>query len=258
MNGVPNGGRVEIKRFVRAEPIFHSSGEGGADRAEGNIDFMGRYLAWGHTPQVFVDDTFTLAFTLDGTDSTGLTANPVVCNGIDIVVPVFDPKQRNGVYYIVYFAACGVNLSAGGATTGAAAAILSVKGLACTVAGAAQTAIQGMKLSFRANAEAYVDSSTGGIFTRPSGNLDWEFTCKRTIADLALAPALNSIGAMKMYVESAKSWDMSWGRVMGVEGDFDPQDPNVLSVDITAEKCASAAGVVGTIVNPAGVTVWPN
>lgn len=256
VNGVPNGGRVDIQRTVKGSPLSHSSGSGGSDRPTGNIDFVGRYMAWGHTPQVFPNDIFALAFTLDGSaDSSGLGAT-VRCLGTDIIVPPFDPRQRNGVYYLVYFGAHGADLAAGGATTGAATAILSTKSLGCTIASAAQTAVQSMKLSFhvRAHKEPYLTSS--GVFTRPSGDIDWRFQCRRNISSMALAPALNAIGALNMYVTDALSWDMTYGRVVDVEGAFDRQD-RIRFIDIAAEKCEGADGAVGTIVTPGGVTVWP-
>lgn len=259
IDGISNGGRVEIQRVVKAGPIYHSAGLGGADRAAGNIDFVGRFSAWGHTPTVFPNDAFTLAFTLDGGGTTsGLTAANVVCTGLDIVVPVFDPSARNGVYYVVYFGAGGTDLSASGATTGVAVPILSTKGLACTLAGTLQTNVQGMKLSFRSNGEPYVDSgSASGVYSRPAGNIDWTLQCRKTIATMASCPVLNVVGATSMQVASGITWAMSYGRITGVEGVFDPQSGEVLAADITTEMCFSEAAVLGTIADPAGATKWP-
>jgi hypothetical protein len=259
VNNIPTGGRLAFQRTVKANPIYHSGGQGGAERAEGNVDFVGSYWAWGHTPSVFCNDRFTLAFTLTGGGTeSGLTAANVLCTGIDIVVPVFDPSARNGVYYIVYFGAGGTDLTASAATAGATAQIFNVKGLACTVAGSAQTCIQSMKWSFRVDGEPFIDSCGNGVYDRPTGNLDWRFECRKTIDGMEDAPALNAVGAMQMEVTDALHWDATYGRVVGVEGVFDPQSREVLGIDITAEKCALAAtGAVGTILNPAGATVWP-
>src|SRR3989304_5088396 len=101
---------IEIAREVTAEAIFHSAGQGGAERAEGNVDFTGAYVAWGHTPVLFPNNTFTLAFSLNGSGG-GLTAAGVFCTGIDIIVPTYDPRQQNGIYHKVLFGAGGTDLS---------------------------------------------------------------------------------------------------------------------------------------------------
>ena len=262
VNGVPNGGVVEIEDRSDSEAIYHSSGAGGAERAEGNVDYEGSYLAWGHTPllgesTLFCNDKFALAYTL-GTTGSGQGAN-VRCIGLDIVVPTYDPTGRSGVYHKVYFGADGEDLAAASAAAGAAAAIINSKGLACTFDGSRLTNVVSMLWRFRVNVQGEPDSSSGGIYQRPAGNIDWQFMVRRHITSWASVPAKNATGALAMEVEASGSsyleWTASQGRVIQRKGIFDPQSRELVGVDIVIGKCTNS-GVVGTINSPSE-QVWP-
>lgn len=258
VNGVANGGAIRLVRTVDSSEIVTSAFDGGAERNEGNVDFEGLFNAWGHTPTVFPNDTFTLAFTLDGgTTSSGLTAASTRCTGIDIVVPVYDKSKRNGVYYSVFFGCNGTDFSTGGATPAVSVAIPNVKGLACSFGGVDQTCVKNMKLSIRAiNADPNVSSCTDGVYERPEGVIDWEFTYVKEITSMSLTPAMNEVGIVVMDVTDALNWTLSYGRVMDKQNIFDPESGAVIAEEITIRMCTDS-GTVGSIVDPAGITQWP-
>jgi hypothetical protein len=249
---------VEYQHVVEASDIFHSSGKGGAELAEGSVDFDGRFLVWGHTPTFFPtgDNRLkALAFTLSGAGTnSGLSVSSAACTGLDIVVPTYDETRRNGVYYVVYFGAAGVDFSAGGATPGAAGPIFNVKGLGCTFASTPQANVQKMHLAIRNLGDKYVDSSTNGVFNRPDGPINWRFNYRRGLTTMADAPALNAVGEVIMYVETAKTWILDYGRVIKLEQLLDPQSGEVIGADIAIGMCTNA-GVVGSIKDPTG-PVW--
>ena len=271
VEGFPTFGNLELEETVHAEPIFHSGGGGGADRAAGNIDFRGRIIAWGHTPPTFPGDTFDLSFTINGGDhvlsnSVETDLNTTVrCMGLDIIVPVEDPQQQNAVYYIVEFGAAGYGLSYGvdsAPTDTVAPRIYPVQGLTCLLDDEEEDNVTEMRLSIKNMTEPALNSGTNGVFYRARGNLDWQFTYSRHINELSLLPDKNSVKSIEMQVEAAVgttaalSWLASYGRVMGPKIMLDRKTRRPISAEITLEMCTNGTKV-GEVSDPTITQKWP-
>lgn len=263
-NGFPTLGHIKLDRGCTARPVFASNTQGGADRASGNLYIRGYYYAWGGYPPagVFPGETFALTFTINGTEVASATA--VMCTGLEVFAPTYDPSQRNRCYYVVHFGPAGYDLVLTGAvpTDTASPMFYNVKGLAATLDTVAQDGTQDMHLQIRNLAQESIDSSYNGIWYVPAGNIDWTFRYKRAIASLASLPAVNSIVTAGMEIQNssgttpALAWALAYGRVITSEGTYDRADEKTMTSEVVIEKCENGTDV-GSIIDPLGVTQWP-
>jgi len=263
-SGISTLGHIEMEREATSGPVFASNTGGGADRGEGNLRLAGNFWAWGHTPPagVFPGSTFALAFTITGATS-GLngevaTVTAVMCTELEIVVLPYDPQQKNRVYYIAHFGPAGYDMTIATSavpTDVASPSFYSTKGLGCTLNSVAQDGVQEMHLAFRNLANEEIDSTYNGIWYVPPGNLDWQFTYRRSNSAIGDIPIRNTIYTLGMQVETAKTWALPYGRVMGDKAVYDRESEKVIATDIVIAKCMSGANK-GSVTDPAGTVLW--
>ncbi len=264
VNNFSTFGSLRLRHEVRANPFFHSAGDGGADRVEGNIDFTGLIRAYGYQPTVFPGETFDLSFTVSGSDqvksNTGQTAATTCrCMGLDIVIEVNDQRRQNAVYYDIMFGAAGYDLSYAGEsppTDEATPAVYAVHGLTCLLDAAEEDNVTSMRLSIRNLAEGQPNSATNGVFYRPLGNIDWQFVYRRDYNAHSVLPTKNAIHGVTMQVAAAKTWIARYGRVLNINTDIIRGSRKALEAEITIAKCNNGT-ISGAIIDPASVTQWP-
>ena len=264
-NGVPALSQIQLDYGASANPTF-ASNVAGADRGAGNIFIRGAYSAWGHTPPtgVFPGKTLALSFTITGITGGGngevASVPAVMCTRLQVVVPTYDPQQRNRVYYVVHFGPAGYDLAittAAPPTDAAAPSFENVKGLGCSLSGTPLDGVQDMELDIRNLAQEDIDSSYNGIWYVPEGNIDWSFTVHRAVSALASLPTVNSVCPILMNVTPSLNWGINYGRVLTAgKAVFNRAQTRVLSHESVLEKCSYGTSS-GSILNPAGTSLWP-
>ena len=263
-NGFNTLGHVYIDRIVKANPIYDSSGQGGADRPTGNVDFEGYIMAWGRQPptDIYPNKMFDMKFTLIGGTgaSVGTGGAFVMCTGLDVIVPTNDPKEENAVFYMLHFGAAGTDLTYGGAVIAAPTTLTKypVQGLTMAIGGNPVDGVEHMQFSIhQQRGQAEPNSSTNGVCLRPVANLDYSFMYRIDVNAMSLLPTLNSIVApIVMRTDGTNGWTASYGRVMQHKGIFDHANSRLLAVDVTLSKCTSGTDV-GSVLMPDGTKIWP-
>jgi hypothetical protein len=259
VNNFPSAGYVEIERTIDSTAIANSAGEGGIDRVTGNIDFTGTIFAYGYKPPsgVFPNLDFALSFTENGTNNVSCSA--VKCTGLEIFVPAHDKTGKNAIFYLVHFGADGVDISiagTGGPTPGSLPTKYCAIGcgtyLSQGTSFVRETYDQWAHLMIVADIERKVNSDTGGIYFRPAGELDWNYTYNREVNSMGLLPALNSIHSIQMQTNpkinggtdtgagSVGYWLINYGLTSHYKTKIDHESRLPISYDVTLEKCNNA------------------
>jgi hypothetical protein len=254
---VSTASKGRILRVSEAGPAHASNFKGGTGRGCGVGDWQGYFMAYGHTPPLFPNDTFTLVCSLDNTNSA---SGDAICTGIDIVVPN-EPERdgKNYVFYRVYFGAMGADLTFGSSppsTDVSQAAMFCASGLPLKLDNVAEDEIIRSELRIRAAAPRYAKDT--GWYSRTAGNLDWELDYRRRISSLGSLPAIGTLKVVKQYVTAALFWELSWGRVTEpFDVEIDRESNAIVAASVKLEMSAYYGTSYGHINNPATTQCWP-
>lgn len=239
------------------QPYFAATNTAGAANSiEGNTDWKGSYLQYGHTPLVFPGDTFAFIGSVDGTN--GVSGN-AICERLTITCH----GERGAVIgSTVEFAANGALTwgAAAAADTSAQTALTSIARV-LKMDGVDVPQLRLWRLDFQARNRPGVHTGTvtAGQTERTPGNLFVSWVYQLYVDDPATQlPAKNSTSLMRFYVTATTYWELKWGRVQAIG----PYGGNVegarnVGAMVSGIMASEITGVDGQIVNPGGVTKWP-
>jgi hypothetical protein len=260
VSGVVTLSEFLLRKFSDAKPDYFSNAAGGAVRGCGNVDWDGELTAMGYLPPtgLFPGERFNFsgALTTTGTIIAGYARTTELM----IDAPVSKPGE-----YVMYRAKFGGDPSSAGealtATAGnqsdaAALNYYCASAAGLKVATVAVPNVEHMRLTITADVEPYVDTTTGGLYRRGAGNLDWSFTYRAKFGAWSEVPTVDQISQIQMYVTATLFWDLKWGRftepyVVRVE----PRARLPITADITCKMSGWYGGNKGYIKTPEAVPV---
>jgi len=220
-----------IDNIQELVPYVASNTSAGTGRKCGISDWRSTGMGYGYQPAVFPGDSFTLTFSLDGTN--GYTGSGY-CEQVDIIIDV----EKGG--YIEN----AVHASRNGAlTVGAAAATDTtipdppcVQSLSVKLDTTAQDDVRFMHLMMRCPGKKYVSSDTAGGRERKGTQY---------------------VVNVMVTVSGTLSWELKWMRCESVKQLADHESDECVSAEVKMSFDCSDGETLGWIINPADSTVWP-
>ena len=213
VNNVSTMGTLKVQQHSSSKnAIYTSTGNGGAQRKCGNVDFTGFIHAFGYMPPtidgnlVWPNSTFSFAATLAGY-ANDVISSTAFCTGIDVFWPVGEKIiERSYINYVIHFASAGAALAITSGTPSIADSsvpqMYCAQGMTLSIDGTPEPNVEWMEVSIRSTAEPYVNSTLNGIYSRAPGNFDWTFKYHRNVNSLALLPTVDSIHEILINVPS--------------------------------------------------------
>ena len=243
-----------IDNIQELVPYVASNTSAGTGRKCGISDWRSTGMGYGYQPAVFPGDSFTLTFSLDGTN--GYTGSGY-CEQVDIIIDV----EKGG--YIEN----AVHASRNGAlTVGAAAATDTtipdppcVQSLSVKLDTTAQDDVRFMHLMMRCPGKKYVSSDTAGGRERKRGAMDAQLTYRVYNIDPADLPTKGTqyVVNVMVTVSGTLSWELKWMRCESVKQLADHESDECVSAEVKMSFDCSDGETLGWIINPADSTVWP-
>jgi len=260
-----------ISEVASAVEARCSASKRGTIRAAGNKDWTGQYQAYGGTPEVLPGELFEFegAITGDGAAAIGAKGNSI-CDNVSIE---WNYETGAIISHTVAFGANGA-LTKGTVTCPEDDTIPDPKpATGCKIERAVDpftsfTEIAGVrtaKLTLSKSNKAYVVSDSAGITKRSAGPFDAQVEMA-ILADAAtgfnIYPALNTVLALRLYIDSTTFWLLKWMQVLGISGEnVDIEGGDLVGGSLSFGMCGitkvSTVPTVGAIITPAVVTIWP-
>jgi hypothetical protein len=234
--------------------------QGGVARELGNVDWHGWYRGNGHTPVVFVGDSYTFTCAPKQTGDVAVSGT-ALCVGIEIVADQRDPDNPVPIYHTVHFAAAGA-LSTGETAPedSSTTVVYPPKGL-CAYFGTSQarTKYQRLWMYDRAPART-VDCTSDGQIIWAAGELDATFEWIVNTDDSSDFPSVSADDqTTRMYVTAATYWELNWMYITDAPDPWEAnrRQPKVVDAKFAAAFNGHSGTTVGHINNPAEDTKWP-
>jgi len=268
VNAVDTVRSWRISTSAALQAFIASNTNGMSGQAEGNVDWVGQYAAYGHTPLKMPGDTFTFTGSCDGAKGC---FGPAIVDSAEVVI---DIETGAVIAHTVNFSGTGaLTLGAAVVADSEVPAIFSsiqrkveMSAIAGAVAYTELAHIRTVTLRFSAANTAYVDSSTSGHVSREAGNLTvgLSLSVYEASGDLAnLAAVLpNTWKKVRVYVTATEYWEFN-ACVFENATDFviDREAATICGFTIGARFSGiyndGTGLVIGSIVDPAESQWWP-
>lgn len=257
------------------ETRVYSGTRGGTQRIPGFIESKGTFSGFGGVPPLFVGDSFTfLGYTAPTTgvpctpgcaysvlalvDTLSITWNWTAenkgvswqigfsSNEVPTVISAFDDPCDDLVY-------CDPN----------PCNLTFLMNNACDPFAAVEWCnLVSATLNFTASNIPYSNNSTGCFIKRDVGNLDW--TLEVVDQNPCIIPVINADYKLTLMAETTPTtWLLNWGQFQGVTNfTVNTQTGEMIQKTNTfamqaVNCCVPGTPVRGSILSPAGVTLWP-
>jgi hypothetical protein len=255
IDGVDTARGFRITQTSESRPYGASNTAQGAGRKCGNVDWLGHYWCYGHTPVHFPGDTFT--FQAETYDGKGLQGSAIV----ERLRIFWNITEGDYIAHVVDFARVDELTFTGSATDSVnpSTKVVCAQGTKFTYGDAELTEIDTMMLDFRSQNPKRVTSSTNGGVVRARGSLDAYWQVKHKEHDPSQLPTLNDTHVLKFYVSDAEYWELTWGKVLASPNQFGVEMEPLDYIDNTLAGAwnAHADTGQGSILDPAGDQKWP-
>ena len=266
-------GAWSIDKSVSANPMVASNTKGAAIQIPGNIDWSGRYSAFGSEPEIKPRELFQFRGVIepDADDGVYSGATGTICNGVTIT---WDQSTGAPIRHEVEFggngeltegtvAAAVEDTSAPEAETSSACIVTIATNLAAP-SYAELEHVTGVRLTLSGNTVGPQHTSTSGIHpTRARGNLTGEVAIDLKLDELGpIAELLNAYTFVRLYTSETLYWDIQSIMFQNVSGfNVDRENPDYLGVTLTGAFSAFAdidgTMTEGTIIAPSTAIWWP-
>ena len=252
-----------LQHISDAEGTVDSSTQGGTDRACGNSDWRGYYVAYGYLPLLFPNDTFDFKGAIDDDSDNGTICAYATarCTKIEINFPVGLPGGY--IWHRAEFGnddEDGLQFSGATITDAHTGERECAHGLYLTLGSTAQANVEWMKLVISQNAEPTVDSSSPSVYRREKGDIDWALSWQRKFGAFSDLPTLHAVYAIKVYCGTSSYWGLNYGRITQspIFQHNRQRDRRPLVGVCVAEMCAWNGTDFGSITPPGGgAAKWP-
>lgn len=239
VNGMTAVREWSIDTKADVQPYVASNTKAMTGRVLGNVDWSGKFSAYGFQPVVMPGQVFTFS----GNMSNGNGAEGTAI--VDSVSLKIDIEGGKPIGYDVSFSSMGA-LTFGETVATDVSIACAPPSIGCKVevAPAAETYgteeyvevtdVKSVDLNFTAANVAYNSSATAGQTARVVGNVDCTCSIAVTLDDLTDLPVKNDIDGVKVWVSATEFWVLRWMICSGISG-----------VTVPIES----AGVVGATIN---------
>lgn len=220
----------------------------------GNTDWRGMYRGYYYAPLPFAGDTFAFVGSLDGLVGATGTA---ICTRLQIECPITEGRP---IRYSVEFAAAGaLSLGAAVVSTVGDGAITTAIGRSLEIDEVAVPRLRGWKLDFVGDVKEYADTTVVGQVMRRRKACLARWSYQRHIDSPATdVPTRKATNVMNFFVDTAKSWDLTWGQVLNVNKlTADKESKEMTILEVSGNLLSPVSAVEGSIVDPEGATKWP-
>jgi len=255
IDGVNTARGWKISQTSNSQGYNASNTQQGTGRACGNVDWIGQYWCYGHTPAYFPGDTFTFQAVTD--QGAGLQGAAI----IERVRIFWNIAKGDYIAHVVDFARNGALTFTATATdvTQPGGYVKCSEGTKFTYGGTELQEIEEMMLDIRCANRPRVTSSTSGGALRARGNLDAAWSVKSIEHDPSAYPVINALWDLKFYVDATTYWTVNWGKVTASPNDYGGNHETLEYIGGTVEGKFSghSATSTGAIITPAGTTKWP-
>lgn len=265
-------GRVGVRNWSVSEDSqlqsFASSATKGAKgRDKGNIDWRGRYAAYGPVPSVMPGDNFTFTGVIGQTPTSKGVQGPAIVEAVNIDINV---EQGGIINHVVEFAATGPivrgNYSAADASIAEPYSSIGTKVQIALPAAehswSELTKVRSVNLRITSENNAFVDTSTDGHVSRKKGNINVELSIAVNMDDADSLPGVNLVRGYRLFIDATTFWEILW-MMHGALSDFvvDREEARIVGCSLNSglrvsEKIGSN-WTSGSIKKPDGSTWWP-
>ena len=269
VNGEPNVRTWRISYTGDVKQFVASNTKGGNSACDGNTDWKGSFTAYGHTPSVWVGNTFSFIGAFQaGVNQKGVSGTAIV----DSIEIAWDPEGASIIGYTVNFSAAGaLTLGTVTATDSSTPDCYSSKGCKVSVAATDTTPVytdipdvRSMTLTFAATNPSYNSSTTAGATNRVGGNINFSGSYTRYVADPAAADIMlpNTVKHLRFYANATDYWQLNFvefSEMSDLETDIEGGKIVGCTQNFVMKGFATVGGTVttGAIIDPASSTKWP-
>lgn len=239
-------------------PRFVATNTGGAENTiNGNTDWIGRYLTYGHTPVPFPGEAFDFTGSIEGTNGV---IGPARCKQIMVtchgergaIIESQVDFEANGA--IALGAAASSDATAQTALT-AIARVMQIDGTPVP-----QLRMWRLIIGARNRPGVHTGCVTAGQVERTAGDLYARYLYQTYVDDPSVAiqmPAIGSTGIYKFFVTNTLYWQLKWGRV-ATRSDYGADREGAKNVGLTVGglHASEIGGGRGNIIDPATVLRW--
>ncbi len=265
LDGVSTMAMWMIASGADVQAIIASNTKGAPARKAGNVDWSGRYTAFGHTPVWMPSQAKTFIGSTNG--SKGCKGN-VLVDSAEIVI---DIAAGAVIQHTVELSANGAldrndTTSVSDATTPDGPSSKGCKVEIATPAGTPSwdqlADVQRVTLRFSSDNKPYIGSAVPGHTVRKRGNFDLELSIPVLADSLGDVPAENEVKLVRVYVDATTYWDIA-AVIFNEATDFtvDRQTGALIGCTLNAAFTGfyDVAGTPteGFIKTPAVATWWP-
>jgi hypothetical protein len=257
---------------VNPELRVYSGTKFGTQRISGIIEYTGSFQGWGATPPLFAGNLFTfLGYTAPTSGvpcSAGCAVNMQAVVSEVIINWTWTADERRAFWTINFFnvAAATQNATFPDPCDLTLFCDTNLCGLCPTFKDCFGAAfefcnIHAAQLTFNANLIEYSNCTTNCIRVRTPGNLDWSLDIMDHNA--CTIPIINDDYEIILPASTTTNWVLKWGKYTNISNwNVDIETGEIIGktnrFDMQAVNCCvPATPVLGSILDPGAVQVWP-
>jgi hypothetical protein len=247
--------QFKIVESSEAGDIYCSASKAGPVGAPGNIDWQGVAVVEGTTPAIVPGTEFTFTGALrNGKGVSG----PAICTGFAVNWPV---AANQPIWHELFFAGRGRLLKGDYSVSDASTPNpVSPQGRYAVVGGSNLSILEARLVIDRDAAENN-DSDTGAYTNRYAGNWRGAAALRARFDDFSALPAIGQFKTFRLQTGASAQWIADYMQIRQVEDVIqvaaEDGKARLVEATIAGKWFGYYLSSIGSIVTPAGVTLWP-